>query len=176
MALNNCSFFACRPTTYCYELNLNIVFHEQIGKVLQLQNNACALFGLCNLRYFNIYIIGSLASVMFLPKDNTVSVGASTVIFGVMGGLLSYMTINWTSLGRVRSQLCCIVGLITFLGVLTSLNGEVDLAGHLGGMFGGYTCGIALFPGIRQKDKRFIIAGGSALAIYVLVMLLVFYL
>jgi rhomboid protease GluP len=113
---------------------------------------------------------------MFLPRDNTVSVGASTVIFGVMGGLLSYMTINWTVLGRVRSQLCCIVGLITFLAVLTSLNGEVDLAGHLGGMFGGYMCGIAIFPAIKQKDKRFTIVGTSCLAIYLLVMLLVFYL
>lgn len=59
------------------------------------------------------------------------------------------MTINWKTLGRMRGQLCCIIGLITFISILMSLDGTVDLAGHLGGMVGGYTSGLALFPGIR---------------------------
>lgn len=107
---------------------------------------------------------------------NVISAGASTVIFGTLGGLLAYMTINWNTLGRIRSQLCCIVGIITFISVIMSLGGSVDLAGHLGGMVGGYTCSLAIFPGIRPKPKQLMIGGAAAYGIYVFVLLLVFYL
>lgn len=113
---------------------------------------------------------------MQFNDKNTISAGASTVIFGTLGGLLAYMTINWGTLGRIRSQLCCIVGIITFMSIFMSLGGTVDLAGHLGGMVGGYTCALAIFPGIKPKNKYLMIGGGAAYGIYVLAMLLVFYL
>lgn len=86
------------------------------------------------------------------------------------------MTINWKTLGPVRSQLCCIIGFITVISVLMSLDGTVDLAGHCGGLLGGYLCALAIFPGIETKKRYFTIGGAAALGIYFLVTLLVFYL
>lgn len=57
-----------------------------------------------------------------------------------------------------------------------SLDGTVDLAGHLGGMVGGYTGGLALFPGIKPKPRVMTMVGCGSLATYLLVMFLVFYL
>ena len=86
------------------------------------------------------------------------------------------MIINWKTLGQIRSQLCCIVGILTVISIIMSLDGSVDLAGHLGGMAGGLASGVAIFPGIRPKPKPFMIAGAGSLCAYFLIMFLVFYL
>jgi len=77
---------------------------------------------------------------------NTVSVGCSTMIFGILGCLLGYMVINWPFLGYLRSQLCCIVGIITFFSVLMSFTSGVDAAAHFGGLITGFCVTLALFP------------------------------
>ncbi len=120
-------------------------------------------------------ITGNITSATFIGK-NTISVGASTVIFGCYGGLVSYMIINWKTLGRIRSQLCCMVGIILFISILTSFSDSVDLAGHLGGLVGGITCGLGIFPGIKPKLKAFTFVGLGLLAAYIVTMFLVFFL
>lgn len=86
------------------------------------------------------------------------------------------MIINWKTLGPIRSQLCCIIGIITVMSVLMSLDGTTDLAGHLGGMFGGLTSGLAIFPGIQPKRKFLALGGAVCFGLYMLGMLLGFYL
>jgi membrane associated rhomboid family serine protease len=86
------------------------------------------------------------------------------------------MTINWTTLGAIRQQICCILGIILCISILSSFSGNVDFAGHIGGLVGGYLCGIAVFPGIRPKSPKFSIVGSCCLGVYILVMLLSFYL
>lgn len=120
-------------------------------------------------------ITGNITSATFIAK-NTISVGASTVIYGCYGGLIAYMIINWKTLGKMRSQLCCIIGIILFISIFMSLGGNVDLAGHLGGLVGGVTCGLGIFPGIKPKLKAFTIGGLGLLAAYILTMFLVFFL
>lgn len=57
-----------------------------------------------------------------------------------------------------------------------SLGGSVDLAGHLGGLAGGISCGLGIFPGIQPKLKAFTFAGLGIFAAYILTMFLVFFL
>lgn len=109
-------------------------------------------------------------------SHTTLSVGASTIIYGVFGGLIAYMIINWNALGAIRSQLCCIIGIIIFFSIIFSLGDKVDFAGHMGGLLCGLLSGLALFPGIRDKNKFIALGGGAALAAYFLVMFLVFFL
>lgn len=86
------------------------------------------------------------------------------------------MAINWQVLGKIRSQLCCIIGLITFMLIFSSLGSGIDMAGHLGGLAGGLTFGLAAFPGIKPKPKLFVIGGFTLLSVYSLTMFLIFYL
>ena len=109
-------------------------------------------------------------------SHSTISAGASTVIEGVLGGFVAYIIINWYSLGSIRSQLCCIVGIIVLFSTLFSIGDKVDFAGHMGSLLGGILCGLAIFPGIRPKNKYLTLGGGGALCGYFLVMFLVFFL
>lgn len=142
--------------------------------MLQYCDNHRARTFFCDHRYL-FSNLGNITSAIFLPT-NSLSVGASTVIYGTFGGLIAYMIINWKNLGRIRSQLCCIIGIIIFISVIMSINGTIDIAGHLGGLAGGFGYSLAAFPAIRQKSKAFTIAGGIFLASYMLIMFLVFYL
>ena len=111
-----------------------------------------------------------------LNAHNILSVGSSTILYGAFGGFIAYMIINLSTLGQVRTTLCCIIGFIIFFSVLFSMGNGVDIAGHMGGMTGGLFYGLAFYPGIREKKKYFTLGGAGALAAYFLVMFLVFYL
>lgn len=89
--------------------------------------------------------LGSIFSLLMMDY-NTISVGSSTMIFGVFGCLLGYMTLNWSYLGYIRSQLCCIIGFILFFSILFSFSSGVDAAAHFGGMIAGYCATLAFFP------------------------------
>lgn len=81
-----------------------------------------------------------------------ISAGASVIIFGVLGGFVSYLVINWAALGRygqVRSQLCCLIGIMLFLSLLFSFGQNIDAMGHLGGLLGGFLISLAVLPGIE---------------------------
>ena len=107
---------------------------------------------------------------------NVLSVGASTIIFGVIGAFIAFLIINWGVLGLLRSQLCCLIGIVVFFSILFSIGGQVDIAGHLGGLLGGCVCGVAIFPGIREKNKYLTLGAAAALFAYFLIMFLVFFL
>lgn len=85
------------------------------------------------------------------------------------------MTINWGVLGRLRSQLCCIIGILIVISILMSFDPSVDFAGHIGGLVGGYFSGLVLFPGIKQKNKKLFILGLCGLGTSLLVLLLLLY-
>lgn len=121
------------------------------------------------------YLIGSILSLLMLDP-NTLSVGSSTMIFGVLGAFVGYMTLNWNTLGQIRSQLCCIIGLILFMSILFSFSSGVDAAGHFGGLIGGYFTTLAVFPAIGEKHKYFVAGGIGGLIIYFLTTFLVFFL
>lgn len=107
---------------------------------------------------------------------NVISVGSSSIIFGVMGLLLGYMTMNWTCLGYLRSQLCCMIGFIIFFGVIFSFSSGVDAGAHFGGLIAGYLFTLAVLPAIEEKDKRITIVGIVLLLAYFLTTFLVFFL
>ena len=82
-------------------------------------------------------------------NDNTVSVGSSTMIFGILGGYVGYMTMNWNYLGAIKSQVCCLIGIILFFSIMLSFSSGIDAAGHFGGLIGGYFITLAIFPALE---------------------------
>lgn len=109
-------------------------------------------------RMLVIYLVsaftGNLASAVFLP--NTVSAGASTALFGLFGAFLmlgeSYR--NNFAIRQLSRQFLVLVVLNIVIDLFTP---GIDLAGHLGGLFGGflvsYVVGAPLMgPVIRHKQ------------------------
>ena len=86
-----------------------------------------------------------------LCSRNTLTVGASTAIFGVIGAFISYLIINWRALerfGQIRSALACIIGVIVFISLLFSIGSTIDAIGHIGGLIGGIFITLAILPGL----------------------------
>ncbi|MFZ0818683.1 MAG: rhomboid family intramembrane serine protease [Candidatus Acidiferrales bacterium] len=95
--------------------------------------------------YFGAGLAGSLLSVAINPQ--VVGAGASGGVFGVAGGLVTYLWLKKAPLdfAGVKRQL---QSLATFIGinVLYSLQANVDMMAHLGGLVAGLAIGAALPP------------------------------
>lgn len=84
------------------------------------------------------------------------TVGASTAIFGILGGFIAYLIINWTALqrfGPIRSTLTCIIGIIIVFSLLFSIGSNIDIFAHVGGLVGGLLISMAILPGMELKSK-----------------------
>ena len=93
---------------------------------------------------------GNILSLLCNDKS-IVLVGASGIIFGIIGAYLAFMTINSQTLRRyreLRSKICYTVGFLVFVSILFSFGSGVDIYGHFGGMIGGYYSSLVVLPGV----------------------------
>ena len=87
--------------------------------------------------YFISGFLGSLFTVFFLPL-NTISLGASGAIFGLIGAVLSMIIFD-------RNNPLIILGLIyAFYFVITSFRPGVNYFAHIFGLLGGFIIGYLL--------------------------------
>ena len=87
--------------------------------------------------YFISGFLGSLFTVFFLPL-NTISLGASGAIFGLIGAVLSMFIFE-------RNNPLIILGLIyAFYFVITSFRPGVNYFAHIFGLLGGFIIGYLL--------------------------------
>lgn len=104
------------------------------------------LFG--NLGFLALYLAsglaGSLTSIVWSP--DIVSAGASGAIFGLYGGLMGFALRNKHSIPRdAFVQLLQRAGTFVLINVVYSFTQKnIDMAGHVGGLFGGFLAGLAL--------------------------------
>lgn len=120
-------------------------------------------------------ILGNITLAVFGDKI-TLHAGAGTMIYGALGGFFGYLAINWTSLYLIRTQLCCMFGMLFFFGMLFSIGSDCGFSGFVGALMGGFCCSLAVFPGIRSKGWIYIAAGVAGIVLYWLMMFLIFYL
>ena len=103
-------------------------------------------------KYLFIYIVsglcGSILSMTF--NGNSISIGASGAIFGLLGSMLYFGYYYRPYLGNVvRSQIIPII--ILNLGLGFMLNG-VDNLGHIGGLIGGVLT--SMIMGVPDKENK----------------------
>ncbi|MDO5569305.1 MAG: rhomboid family intramembrane serine protease [bacterium] len=103
-------------------------------------------------KYLFIYlfsgICGSLLSISFNP--NTVTLGASGAIFGLLGAMLYFGYHYRTFLGNaIRSQIIPIILINLIIGFTMT---GIDNAGHIGGLIGGIVAAIAV--GVKHKSSK----------------------
>lgn len=107
------------------------------------------------------------------------TVGASTAIFGILGGFIAFLMINWTELerfGPIRSTIACIMAFIIFISLLFSIGSSIDFIAHIGGLIGGIFISLAILPGMGVKNKVFMWIGIGGIVIMNLTTLLMLFL
>jgi len=127
--------------------------------------------------YFVSGIGGNLLSALI--SYETVGVGASGAIMGLMGGFLSEVLMTWSKTdAQTRNfnliQITAVVGIT----MLFSMSKYVDLGAHLGGFIVGLLVGLALFSRDSMNDfsrKHLGWIAGTVLAIYFVTGFAVFY-
>ena len=127
------------------------------GDVLHLFSNMLSLliFGsyielsFSKLKFVLIYFIsgflGSLLTVFLLPL-NTISLGASGAIFGLIGAALSILIFD-------RNNPLIILGLIyAFYFVISSFSPGINYFAHIFGLLGGFVTGYLLKKNTRNEQ------------------------
>ncbi len=101
--------------------------------------------------YFISGLVGSGASYLFV---DAVSVGASGAIFGLMGANLFLYKLNPLVYKRIYgSDLLILIGINLLIGLVRP---NIDMAGHIGGLIGGFVAASALglsFEKIRVAKR-----------------------
>lgn len=122
------------------------------------------------IKYLIVYLFsglcGALLSVVFL-KDSA-SIGASGAIFGLMGSLLYFGYYYRVYLGTaLKSKIIPLIVTNLFLGFMLS---NVDVAGHIGGLIGGYL--ITMGVGLKYKSSNFEKVNGIIVSLLYLIFLI----
>ncbi len=124
--------------------------------ILHLMFNLYALFALGPMleayvgprRFLIIYLLGGLfGSLLSYAFSQSVSVGASGAIFGIIGATTVYFfryRNNFGSQGRAILQNMIVVIVINLLFGLGA--GYIDNWGHIGGLLGGALVGLGIMP------------------------------
>lgn len=103
------------------------------------------------IKYLIIYIVSCItASLMsFLMSPNSISVGASGGIFGLMGALLAFTVIERNRIQKkYMSSLIQIIVLNLFIGLSIK---NIDNFAHIGGLVGGMTIGYVGYQIFNKK-------------------------
>ncbi|KAI4334530.1 hypothetical protein L6164_019213 [Bauhinia variegata] len=107
-----------------------------------------------------LYVIsgfgGSLLSALFLQSG--ISVGASGALFGLLGGMLSELLINWTIYANKCAALLTLIVIIV-INLAVGILPHVDNFAHIGGFLSGFLLGFVFlirpqFGWVSQRHSR----------------------
>ncbi|PNY09510.1 inactive rhomboid protein 1-like [Trifolium pratense] len=106
---------------------------------------------------------GSLLSILHLRDatvPNTISVGASGALFGLLGAMLSELLTNWTiylNKCAALTSLLLIIGLNLAVGFLPHVDNSAHIGGFLAGFFLGFV--ILIRPQYGYVNKKYVPPG-----------------
>jgi membrane associated rhomboid family serine protease len=134
-------------------------------------------------RTMAIYELSGFGGVLFSSLVSSgVAVGASTSLFGLLSGMITWLVMNWSRLPEGPSKMFTLVWLIMLivfnllLGVTSSL---IDNWGHFGGLITGFGVALVIFKYVdnqeSQNERRARYIAGAGLAFYFILGLSLFY-
>lgn len=106
-------------------------------------------------KYAAIYILSGIGGNLLSATENpfSLSVGASTSIYGLLAVLACYYAYNWHTLGVGRMfNLYVYLGFVGVNFIISWFEVTIDLYGHLGGFIVGGLMGLILIP--REEFSR----------------------
>ena len=134
--LFSCMFLHAGP----FHLLVNMIFLWRAGPLIE------RLYGNVGfaLLFIGSGVGGSLASAWSHPM--VVGVGASGAIFGILGGLLAFLTLHRSAIPAVvlKPIRSSVISLVVFNGLFGFIYPRVDNAAHLGGLTSGFLAGLIL--------------------------------
>ncbi len=133
-----------------WHLGFNMLALWQVGRLAERIFGSTRFVAL----YFIAGIAGSLASVLWNPNVN--SVGASGAIFGILGGLLAFLSrantgVPPTVVTELRASLLPFLLFSLWMGFVYP---HTDNAAHIGGLIGGWLAGHLLARSIHLPDQK----------------------
>jgi tetratricopeptide (TPR) repeat protein len=101
--------------------------------------------------YFATGLAGGLLGLAVHP--NVVSAGASGAVFGISGGLVTYLWLKKAPIdfAKVKKQLSSLGAFLAY-NLFYSLQPGIDLMAHVGGLFAGLAIGVALPRFLEPAD------------------------
>jgi len=96
-------------------------------------------------KFVMIYILTGISASLWssVLSYESVSVGASGALFGLVGADLAYVIYNWKEIPHVQQE-ACFIAMITVLTFLFGIDSQVDNFAHLGGLISGLCMGMWL--------------------------------
>ena len=140
-------------------LAFNILSQLIFGSLIEKQIGTQKMM----ISYFFCAIGGNLFGALV---NNSIAVGASTSITGLVGVFVAHIVVNWKRLDSSdKSNLMCVSGVIIFFNVLAgfmdnfqqegkSLDG-IDNYGHLGGLIVGMFIGMVLVKPVGGNPNKY---------------------
>jgi len=127
-----------------------LVIGSQIEKITGLVNVAII--------YFASGIGGNLYGTW---TSDSLAVGASTAINGLLGCFIAYIIVNWNRIDpNTKCMMICMISFVVIMNLLLGLGGgsknqsQADHAGHFGGLISGVIVGMALVkPNGGHSDR-----------------------
>lgn len=106
--------------------------------------------------YFFLILLSGMGGCMFsaIVKTDSISVGASGVLYGLIGALVSWVYMNWRFLEPIRIRYLIFMGFIVIFTIINDLTmpmSNIDGWGHFGGLiFGFFISAFMLKPWLRM--------------------------
>ena len=117
-------------------------------------------------RFLTLYLLSGLvgsATVYWLSAPNSITIGASGALFGLMAALLVVAI-------KVKGDVQSLLTLVLINVVITVLGSSfISWQGHLGGFVGGLVIGGVLVYAPRQRRTRWQVGGLSVVALLTLI-------
>jgi rhomboid protease GluP len=107
-------------------------------------------------KYVAVYILsgigGNLTSATF---TSSLSIGASTAIFGIIGLNIAFIKEKWNDFDALaQKRIVMYMFIVLVMGILPSVREQLDIAGHIGGFITGAFLAGAFYQGPMEEGYR----------------------
>ena len=137
-----------------------------------------------SVKFLALYLLSGIGGVSFSALcTDTLSMGASTAVFGLSGCYVAFIILNYSYLSGRPDKLCQIVIFLLLSLFLTVMLGSknIDVLGHLGGFLTGAILGHWIMPCLEpqgfkvERAKKFSFWSKIATAVWFALLIGCFY-
>jgi len=133
----------------------NLFFQLRFGYVLE------ARWGI--VKYVGTYVVAGIGASLLscIQSPNSISVGASGALFGVVGADVTYLAFNWSHHPDAGRE-ACFLTIVIVLNFLFGISSNVDNWAHFGGFIIGLFLGACLpTPQVQRSNEKLIRVGAG---------------